>query len=212
MSFFTKKRGKDLTILLVIIFTLLLGFSVGVTYASQVIKLIVDGKEIATDQPPFIKNGRTFVPVRFVAEALGYPVTWDEKKQSVIIGTPPEGIDLVNELKPYTNKGEKITNPVKVTGISYNKGFTFPSGLSDEIYWNLGGGFKTLTFNYGCLDDENYGADFSPIVVTADGKELERTDVYRNQGLREFSFDVTGVKILTFDGAASGALVNPRVK
>lgn len=111
---------------------MLLGFSVGVTYANQVIKLIVEGKEIATDQPPFMKNGRTFVTVRFVAEALGYPVKWDEKLQSVIVGTPPEGIDLVNELKPYTNKGKKITTPVKITGISYNKGFTFPSGLSDD--------------------------------------------------------------------------------
>lgn len=39
-------------------------------------KIIVDNKVIEMDTAPFYKDGRTFVPVRFVAEALGYKVKW----------------------------------------------------------------------------------------------------------------------------------------
>jgi hypothetical protein len=34
------------------------------------------------DVPPEIKGERTFVPLRFVAEALGAKVSWDEVTQT----------------------------------------------------------------------------------------------------------------------------------
>jgi hypothetical protein len=37
------------------------------------------------DAPPVIKKGRTFVPIRFIAEALGSVVLWDAKTQTVQI-------------------------------------------------------------------------------------------------------------------------------
>lgn len=45
----------------------------------------VDGKEILLDTPPVINNNRTLVPIRFVAENLGYKVEWNEEKRQVII-------------------------------------------------------------------------------------------------------------------------------
>lgn len=40
---------------------------------------IVDGREVELDVPPQIVNGRTLVPLRFVAEALGCRVDWEPK-------------------------------------------------------------------------------------------------------------------------------------
>ena len=37
----------------------------------------VNGAEVALDVPAFIENGRTYMPVRFVAENLGAAVEWD---------------------------------------------------------------------------------------------------------------------------------------
>ena len=37
----------------------------------------VNGAEVALDAPAFIENGRTYMPVRFVAENLGATVGWD---------------------------------------------------------------------------------------------------------------------------------------
>ena len=38
---------------------------------------IVNGEEKPLDAPAFIENSRTYLPVRFVAEALGATVNWD---------------------------------------------------------------------------------------------------------------------------------------
>jgi len=46
----------------------------------------VDGSLIDfPDQQPVIRNGRTLVPVRFIAEALGYDVKWNGSTNSAII-------------------------------------------------------------------------------------------------------------------------------
>ena len=37
------------------------------------------------DVAPFISNGRTFVPTRFISEILGYTVGWDSENKTVII-------------------------------------------------------------------------------------------------------------------------------
>ena len=41
------------------------------TFARGNINIVLDGKKIESDVEPYIKNGRTMVPVRFIAEALG---------------------------------------------------------------------------------------------------------------------------------------------
>jgi len=48
-------------------------------------KAIINNKIIELDAPPEIRNGRTFVPIRFVSEALGAGVSWNEKTRTVTI-------------------------------------------------------------------------------------------------------------------------------
>jgi hypothetical protein len=45
----------------------------------------VNGNKVIIDVPAEIKDGRTFVPLRFVAENLGAIVTWDGKARTVSI-------------------------------------------------------------------------------------------------------------------------------
>lgn len=42
-------------------------------------------KEISLDAPPEIRGDRTFVPLRFISEALGYKVRWDDNTKTVYI-------------------------------------------------------------------------------------------------------------------------------
>ena len=37
---------------------------------------VVDGREVPLDAPPVIRNDRTMVPVRFIAEQMGAKVYW----------------------------------------------------------------------------------------------------------------------------------------
>ena len=45
----------------------------------------VDGVNLLMDTEPFIKNSRTFVPVRFVAEGMGLKVDWNNDTQEVTV-------------------------------------------------------------------------------------------------------------------------------
>lgn len=45
----------------------------------------VDGVSVPMDTEAFIKDGRTFIPARYVAEAMGLKVEWDEKNREVTI-------------------------------------------------------------------------------------------------------------------------------
>src|SRR5690606_10132270 len=49
----------------------------------QPVKVLVDGKKIAGDA--YVEDGRTMVPVRFIAEALGAKVEWDQATRTVKI-------------------------------------------------------------------------------------------------------------------------------
>lgn len=42
-------------------------------------------KEVVMDVEPFISNNRTMLPIRFVAEALGFKVEWDDPTRTVIL-------------------------------------------------------------------------------------------------------------------------------
>ncbi len=46
---------------------------------------LVNGKAVELDSPAFIENGRTYLPVRFVADYLGADVKWIDETKTVII-------------------------------------------------------------------------------------------------------------------------------
>jgi plastocyanin len=57
--------------------------SIQVTYKNITIK--VNGKLTASEQEPFIYQGRTFVPLRTIGEAFNKKVDWDNQNNQVII-------------------------------------------------------------------------------------------------------------------------------
>jgi len=45
----------------------------------------INGDDLKLDTPPIIVHDYTFVPARFVSEALGANVTWDEANKTVVM-------------------------------------------------------------------------------------------------------------------------------
>ena len=45
----------------------------------------VDGETVELDTPAFVKDGRTFLPIRFISEAMGMNVDWDAATKTVTI-------------------------------------------------------------------------------------------------------------------------------
>jgi sugar lactone lactonase YvrE len=66
--------------------------TVTITSGSTTVSMLIDSTTLtvnrqtqAMDQPPVIRDGRTFLPARYVAEAFGYTVSWDASSQTVTV-------------------------------------------------------------------------------------------------------------------------------
>jgi DNA-binding beta-propeller fold protein YncE len=67
-------------------------------------KAYVNGKEIKLEVAPFIKNGRTYVPLRFISESIGGSVNWDGNEKKVMINLYDTSLTMwVNNLNYYVN-------------------------------------------------------------------------------------------------------------
>lgn len=90
------KKALRFTIMSLIICML---FSIS-AYASEntspYVKVWVENNDIEFDIKPYIdENSRTLIPVRFVSEALGANVTWNQEKQEVTIKDNEKTIKLI---------------------------------------------------------------------------------------------------------------------
>lgn len=63
----------------------------------QAKNIVVDKEEIAIpdDMKPFVYNGRTYVSLRLISEALGKPVKWREATGTVYIGDVPDDVQKI---------------------------------------------------------------------------------------------------------------------
>ena len=84
---------KIISIMLVVIMMM----CICTTSFAQGISIVVDGEVKNPDVAPQIIDGRTMVPVRFIAELFGCEVAWDDATQSVII-VSKEAIAIRNKI------------------------------------------------------------------------------------------------------------------
>ena len=89
---------------------------------------------ISLDVPTQIVNGRTMVPVRFIAEALQYEVNWDQSSQTVSITDPAlpgqavrpaEQLPAAPQAQPQENTGQpaqqvELVDTGSITANSFN--------------------------------------------------------------------------------------------
>ncbi|MGB9858755.1 MAG: copper amine oxidase N-terminal domain-containing protein, partial [Moorellaceae bacterium] len=82
---------------------LTLAFATG-AFAANPINLYVNGREIKPDVLPQIINGRTMVPVRWIAEALGANVEWEQDSEGGIVKITMEVLQRLRALEPEQPK------------------------------------------------------------------------------------------------------------
>jgi len=129
--------------------------------AAQPIKLIVNGVDITPkcDVPPQIIDGRTLVPARFLAEALGATVKWDHENRAVVVtlidnASFNEKISENNTGKfetshnvsvPVNYWGTKESLEINIKGIEYgNTSWHYDTGNDLLISYNL---FSTILWS-----------------------------------------------------------------
>lgn len=69
----------------------------------------INGYQNKMDTAPIIKDSRTLIPVRFLVEALGLNVYWDEPKQEVSIYNEKMTVKMVIGKRDVLVNGKKVT-------------------------------------------------------------------------------------------------------
>jgi len=88
--------------------------SVQLTLGSN--QAMVDGKPVTLDTPAASVGGRTMVPLRFVSEALGTEVRWQESTQTVFLTTPGSSSDAT----PPPAPAPQPKQPPRLNAVSHN--------------------------------------------------------------------------------------------
>lgn len=174
---------------------------------------------------PFIYEGTTYLPVRAVANAVGYNVAWDQASQTVFLtngggnngGSVPSGggattapaTKLVDTMEPYASyegtwyyDSYPSTGSQSLTlgGTAYKNAISLDGGFhynENYVSYNLGGTYRTLGGIIGTVDGED---DKRPTTITiyGDGNVLKTFDLASGDLPVTFSVNVTGVSALKF--------------
>mgnify|MGYP004498622671 CR=1 FL=1 len=124
----------------------------------------VNGKTYSLTNAAWIADGRTYLPIRSIAELFGAEVSWDNTKKSVLLTHPditvPEDcidrsysdddLDWLSKIVHAEAQGEEHTGKIAVANVVLNRvqSSEFPDSVYDVIF------------------DRRYGVQFTP---TANG-------------------------------------------
>jgi len=79
--------------------------------------IIINDNIVYSDVYPYIKNNRTYVPIRFIAEELGFDVKWNAKNRTVDMnnGSKVVGLTIGSDIMIVDGKKSKIDAPAEIT-------------------------------------------------------------------------------------------------
>ncbi len=124
-------------------------------------------KQKTIDQAPVIKEGRTLVPIRFIAEELGYKVGWDAYDRTVTVTDPNYFISRVKTgLKNYFDMVSDLLVPKTWVfnssfDFNYKSEDTSVGGKTDvEVRYNQTSLYAKLNLNMNMdLSEDNWFYD-----------------------------------------------------
>lgn len=157
-----------------------------------VVQVVVDGREVKFDVPAHIAEGRTLVPLRFVAEALGANVNWDESKHVVSVTTrEPLAVnsDVAEQLARLREDIERLNRQVE--GLLNNQ--QSPAQIVAQVKPSVVGIVATKVFEGSEeLIDQGTG-----VILSADGMIVTNTHVVKQRGV-----ETTDIFVIMNDGRA----------
>lgn len=77
--------------------------------AANDIRVLVDGSPVVSDTPAVNRDGRVYLPLRAIAEALGGQVAWDEASKTAIVDQGGQQIRMTIGKQSYQIDGREYT-------------------------------------------------------------------------------------------------------
>ncbi|QGG56175.1 AMIN domain-containing protein [Paenibacillus sp. B01] len=109
---------KKAVLMLVFLVAALTMFASATSAASKAPKLFLNGLELQSASAPRIDQSTTFIPIRTVAEGMGFDVTWDKAAKKAVIHNGDSLIELIVGSKSAVVNGSKVAlpTPAKIVG------------------------------------------------------------------------------------------------
>lgn len=161
-------------------------------------RVVVDGIELKTDVPPMLLNGRTMVPFRAIAEALGVEVTWLGESQTILAAGQGRSLKLVlgqetalvNGVAKSLDVAPQLVNnrtlvPARVFAETFGATVTWDGQTMTASVWSALRPMRTLAFyGLGSYDWRGFIHRFSDVAftwssVTGEGElSLDQNEYY----------------------------------
>jgi len=135
---------------------------------------------------PFIYNGKIYLPLNSISDALGMSYTWDGSSMSAYMGVSQGEEQYLIDVRPAYDQSDYVDlysssegSSFDMAGVSYTNGYIFGTNNRYALF-NLNGEYESVSFMLGHID----GADMHDAIlkVFLDG-ELEYEYEIPAQGL-----------------------------
>jgi len=164
-----KQKKKWIAIIVAIICLYGVGFAaeelVNIAVNYDTVKKIVinhEEKTLPDGEKPFEYNGRTYVPLRFITEALGKHVSWNNSNGTVNINDVPKSTLLFED---DLSEDNDIWDGEMSVGRFYNDDGALYMGYNREVF----------NSSFCMLKQDYYPADIKNFTVQVDMKVQENT-------------------------------------
>jgi len=165
--------------------------------------------QLADIDRPFIIDGRTFLPVRAISEALDIPIEWHGATRTVYVGIIPHGAPFWTTVPAFERNGTgNFTvglGSVHMLGQPFANAIHIPTHFNPgQTLWSnhsLNAQYRTLTGIIGRIDARR---ETSTISFIGDGRELASFTVDESTLPYEVSVDVSGILVLRIEISGSG--------
>jgi len=195
--------------ILLIGFLLVLGmFGGGQAFAAsadEAVQLMMDGKLVTPDVPPLVKNGRTLVPVRVIAEGLGAEVGWDQATSTATITREGQRVILqLNNKQAYIN-GKAVT--METPPLTYQQRMLLPlrfvgEALGATVGWDDAA--RTVIVHHTItltVNGQDVTSQFKPLLV-GEQAYIPAGKLAEYMGAPNQANHLQGVATKTLDGQA----------
>lgn len=185
--------------------------------------IVINNQPKMPTQKPFIYNGATYVPLRFVADNLGQDVNWDAKTKTIYIGQNVQGVTIYpgKELKHMNYQSGGMYNNFEYEEnkeIKDNAGNTYENylklGINDTFNthdnkWNLiefplNGQYKKFISKIGLTDQEKDTKGTAKVEILLDDKVVYNEKLKAGDFPKDVNLDISGVNKITFKVTGSG--------
>lgn len=98
--------------------------------------LTVNDKKVVLDQAPIIMNATTMIPIKFIVEALGGMVLWDEKERKVTLIRENQLIEMWIDKLDLISNGRRVT-PLVAPTIKGDRSVVPLKVIAQEMGWKV---------------------------------------------------------------------------